>query len=184
MGGFPDSLSFGIADAIDSAVRFLADNLGWLFDAIVKVLSAMLNAAEWVLFFIPWWAILLLIAVGGYLATKKIVPSIIYGAMFFVIGLFGYWELMVYTLSIVLVAVLLSLLVGLPYGILMSEKRAGAQIFHYGAGRNADHAQLGLPDSRGVVLRPRAGPCGAGHDDLCVASGRAADLSRDPGGRP
>ncbi len=121
MGGFPDSLSFGIADAIDAAVDYLANNLSWLFDAIVTGLSAMLNAAEWVLFFIPWWAILLLIAIGGYLATKKIVPSIIYGAMFFVIGLFGYWELMVYTWSIVLVAVLLSLLVGLPYGVLMSE---------------------------------------------------------------
>ncbi len=120
-GGFPESLSFGIAHTIDAAVRYLAKHLDWLFDAIVKGLSSMLNAAEWVLFFVPWWVVLLLIAAGGYLATRKVVSSLMYAAMFFVIGLFGYWELMVYTLSIVLVAVLLSLLFGLPYGVLMSE---------------------------------------------------------------
>lgn len=121
MSAFPPSLSFGIADLIDAGVRFLATHLAWLFDAIVRFLSSLLNAAEAVLFFIPWWTVLALIAAGGYLATRKVVSSLVYAAMFFVIGLFGYWELMVYTLSIVLVAVLLSLLLGLPYGILMSE---------------------------------------------------------------
>ncbi len=121
MSAFPPSLSFGIADLIDAGVRFLATHLAWLFDAIVRFLSSLLNAAEAVLFFIPWWAVLALIAAGGFLATRKVVSSLVYAAMFFVIGLFGYWELMVYTLSIVLVAVLLSLLLGLPYGILMSE---------------------------------------------------------------
>lgn len=121
MGGFPEALSLEIADTIDIAVDFLDQHLSFLFDIIRGFLLFLLRLTEDVLFFLPWWVILIFIAVGSYLATKKIGRSLLYSGLFFIIGLFGYWELMVYTLTIIIVAVLLTLLLGLPYGILMSE---------------------------------------------------------------
>lgn len=120
MNPFPD-WSLDIAGSIDQGVRFLSTRFSNFFDGLKAFISFFLNAFESTLFFLPWWIILLIVAVGGYFATRKIVSGMVFAAMIFVVGLFGYWELMVYTLAIVFVSVLFSLIIGLPYGILMAE---------------------------------------------------------------
>lgn len=118
---FPDIPFFDLADWIDRAVRYLKDNLSGLFDFIRAVISGMLTATEAVLGVMPWWGLIILVLTGAWFATRSVRSSIIYGIMLIIIGLFGYWELMNYTLSIVIVSVILSLLFGLPTGIWMAE---------------------------------------------------------------
>ena len=55
-----------------------------------------------------------------YLKNKKITQALAYSFLLFLIGLVGLWDLMITTLSIVLAAVFLSLLIGFPIGILMA----------------------------------------------------------------
>lgn len=118
---FPDLPFFDVASWIDKAVRFLKLNLSGLFDFISAVISGMLSGTEFVLGILPWWLFIIIILVAGWFATRTIKSCISYGIMLLIIGLFGYWNMMNYTLSIVIVAVILSLLLGLPYGIWMSE---------------------------------------------------------------
>lgn len=118
---FPDIPFIDVADWIDQAVRYLKDNLSWLFDFIRKVISGMLNGTESTLTILPWWLLIVVIAAAGWFATRSIRSSLLYAFMLFIIGLFGYWDMMNYTLAIVIVSVILSLLLGLPYGVLMAE---------------------------------------------------------------
>jgi ABC-type proline/glycine betaine transport system permease subunit len=118
---FPEIPFIDIAGLIDSAVRWLKENLSWLFDFIRNVIDGMLSGTAAVLEIMPWWLLIVLVMVAGWLASRSIRSTLLYGAMLFLIGLFGYWELMNYTLSIVIVSVILSLLLGLPYGIWMAE---------------------------------------------------------------
>jgi glycine betaine/proline transport system permease protein len=48
--------------------------------------------------------------------------GIVLAVLLFTIGMFGLWEMMIYTLAIVLISVLVSLLVGIPTGIVMAKK--------------------------------------------------------------
>ena len=118
---FPEISFIDVADWIDRAVRYLKDNLSWLFDFIRDVISGMLNGTEAVLNIFPWWLLIIVVVVAGWFATRSIRSSLFYALMLFIIGLFGYWDLMNYTLSIVVVSVVLSLLLGLPYGVWMAE---------------------------------------------------------------
>ena len=118
---FPEIPFIDVADWIDRAVRYLKDNLSWLFDFIRDVISGMLNGTEAVLNIFPWWFLIIVVVVAGWFATRSIRSSLFYALMLFIIGLFGYWDLMNYTLSIVVVSVVLSLLLGLPYGVWMAE---------------------------------------------------------------
>lgn len=118
---FPEVPFFDLADWIDRAVRYLKDNLSGFFDFIRTVISAMLTAAEAVLGITPWWLLIIIVLAAAWFATRSVRSSIIYGFMLVIIGLFGYWEMMNYTLSIVIVSVILSLFFGLPTGIWMAE---------------------------------------------------------------
>ena len=88
-------------------------------------------------------------------------------------ALFGLWEESIQTLALMLAAVVLSLLVGIPLGILAGRSERFAARDHAGARRDADRARLRVPDAgRDPLLgRPRRG---GDHDD---------DL-RDPARRP
>jgi ABC-type proline/glycine betaine transport system permease subunit len=118
---FPELPFFDLADWIDRAVRFLKENFSGLFDFIRTVISGMLSATEAVLGILPWWLLIIMVLTGAWFATRSVRSSIIYGLMLIIIGLFGYWDMMNYTLSIVIVSVILSLLFGLPTGVWMAE---------------------------------------------------------------
>ncbi|MDD2534383.1 MAG: ABC transporter permease subunit [Eubacteriales bacterium] len=121
MMSFPENWSIDIAESIDQAIRTLGIRYEAIFDGIKAFVSFFLNSVEGFLFFLPWWVLLLMVLVGGYFATKRVLSALMFTVMIFVIGLFGYWNLMIYTLAIVFVSVLFSLFIGLPYGILMAE---------------------------------------------------------------
>ena len=69
---------------------------------------------------IPWWLLIALAGFGGWRLSGRVRVGILYGAMLFIVGLIGLWSLMYETLSIVLASVVISLLIGLPAGILVS----------------------------------------------------------------
>ncbi len=121
---FPTWLSLSFADAADSAVRWARDNLyeigstgigtGPFSDFITIWLVKPLR--EFLAFDLAWPVV---IAGGALLSWQAGGPRLaaFSAASLFGIGLLGMWELSMDTLAQVLVAVALSLLIGIPLGI-------------------------------------------------------------------
>jgi glycine betaine/proline transport system permease protein len=57
----------------------------------------------------------------GWWAVKRWWAGLVFGAFLFIIGSFGYWDLAMQTLAIIITAVFISLIIGIPTGILMSR---------------------------------------------------------------
>ncbi len=120
MFNFPEGLRFEISQPIDDFVAWLVINLDWLFDAIRRIILVLLNTVEKGLGFIPWWLFVIALFFAGW-KLYKLSTGILLSAMLFLIGLFGLWGPMLYTLAIVIVSVLVSFVIGLPMGIWMAK---------------------------------------------------------------
>ena len=116
---FPFQLTIDTS-AIDKGVRSFA----LTFDAVLRVirqgLTTVLLAISDLLTFIPWWVLVLLVIVLYFKQSKRLWMSIIYGVLLSMIGMIGLWPLMISTLSIVITAVILSVVIGFPLGLLLS----------------------------------------------------------------
>ncbi|MGB4439544.1 MAG: ABC transporter permease subunit, partial [Sedimentibacter sp.] len=96
-----------------------------VLDAFKSVVIDAIQGINWILTIIPWFVIVILVVFLGYKVSKKIHIGLMYGAMLIFVGCSGLWEHMLETLSIVITAVTLSLIIGFPVGILIAmSKRA------------------------------------------------------------
>ena len=117
LGGFPEDWKISFGSTVDDLVRQIAIDYEPFFDAIRDVCLFAINGIETILMSIPWWLLILIISFSGYFITKKKSTSIMFAVMIFIIGTFGLWTHMMQTLSIIIVSVFVSLLLGLPIGI-------------------------------------------------------------------
>jgi glycine betaine/proline transport system permease protein len=116
-----------LAKNVDHLVEWLTINFEWFFDAITMVLEGFVDGMVDLLLLIP---ALLLIAGIGFLAWKVSKWRL---ATFSVIGFLliynlGYWEEMIETLALVLTAVFISIIIGIPLGIWASQNKMVKQI--------------------------------------------------------
>jgi len=122
---FPEQWQFSAGSAIDNWVKQLASDHRELFKAIKDTTIGAINGIEGFLNAIPWWLLILLVVYAGYKVSGKKRVGFLYGAMLFLVGCFGLWGHMMQTLSIVIAAVIISLVLGFPIGILVAmNKRA------------------------------------------------------------
>jgi glycine betaine/proline transport system permease protein len=118
---FPDGWHYNVAPYINSFVKWLVVAWGPFFEAISNLVLGMLLQIEAVLKGVPWWAGIIIITWIAWRQTHNLLKTVLPGLLIFTIGMFGLWEVAVETLGIVIVAVLISLLIGLPMGIAMSS---------------------------------------------------------------
>lgn len=124
---FPEQLIFQISKYIDIVVDWILDNLKGFFDVIRTIIFELFDGTEWLLGIIPWWVYVLALFYAGWkFYTLK--AGIFLSVMLFMIGMFGLWEMMIYTLAIVLISVIVSILIGLPVGILMAKSETTEKI--------------------------------------------------------
>ncbi|NLA78618.1 MAG: ABC transporter permease subunit [Erysipelothrix sp.] len=107
-------------DAIDKAFKKFAFSADAVLQVIRNGLNSFLSMIHEILEFLPWWVLVIVVVIVGYKQSKKISTAIIYGAMLYLIGMVGLWELMIPTLAIIIAAVFISILFGFPIGILIS----------------------------------------------------------------
>lgn len=124
---FPDFLRFEISEPIDNAVTWMLKNWNALFEAISAIILGMFSGVEMVLNIIPWWLYILILFYAGW-KLYNIKTGIALSVMLFAIGLFGLWELMIYTLVIVIISVIVSVLFGLPIGIFMAKNKNAEKV--------------------------------------------------------
>ncbi|MDV2114663.1 ABC transporter permease [Alcaligenes faecalis] len=106
---------------IDQFVGDLVDNYSSTLRALTQPLLDMLVFMESILRSSPWWAVVLVVVVLGWAASRRILFSVAMGAMLFLIGLIGLWDAAMQTLALMIVAVFLSVLIGIPLGLLMAS---------------------------------------------------------------
>lgn len=109
-----------LGDWVTGLVEFLQDNLNFLFEAIRGVLGGLIDGLQW-MFNLP--PSLVLIALFGLLAWR--LRGVQFGLFtivaFILVDGVNMWEPTMDTLSVVLVATLFAVAIGIPVGILASR---------------------------------------------------------------
>lgn len=119
---FPEFVDIKLGDGVENFIEWLTINHSGFFDAIREGILGFLLKMQDFLNWIPWFVIIAVIFLAGW-KVKNIKSGIAYAAMLFLIGLMGYWEAMILTISVVLTAVIISLAFGIPLGILAAYKK-------------------------------------------------------------
>src|SRR5690625_5059525 len=121
MNEFPE-LTTSIGKYVEDFINWLATTFEGFFDFIFFIASRMINGIDDFLVWLPWWLFILIIfALGWYF--KSIYAGILFSIFIFLIGSFGLWEDMMITIAIIVTAVVISLLIGIPLGIWMAFSR-------------------------------------------------------------
>ena len=115
---FPD-IRIPIGDVVEKFVQYLAKNFDAFFDFIFIVASSAISGLETGLLAIPWWIFLILVFLLGWYFTS-ISGGVLFGVFILLIGSFDLWSETMTTIAIVLISVILSLVIGIPLGILMA----------------------------------------------------------------
>ncbi|WP_026571857.1 MULTISPECIES: proline/glycine betaine ABC transporter permease [Sediminibacillus] len=118
MSDFP-AIQSHLGDYVSDFVDFLDNALAGLFDFIFFISSRTINGIEAFLDFLPWWLFLVLIFLLGWY-FKSLWSGLLYAFFIFLVGTFGLWEEMMMTISIVLSAVIICLVIGIPLGVWMA----------------------------------------------------------------
>ncbi len=123
---FPEFVQFSIEEPVNRLVDWIWIVFGGFFNAVNDVVLWGLLRIENFLQWLPWWFIIGVVIYAAWRSSDNIRLSIILGALMFFIGAVGLWYQAMETLAIVISAVLLSLLVGIPMGIWMAWNKAVA----------------------------------------------------------
>lgn len=114
-----------IADAVESATDTITEVFAFLFDPISKYFGQFMEFfAEDFLMSIPAFILILLIAILAFFVSGKKFGL----PIFSIIGLWliynqDQWENLMYTVTLVIIASVLSIIIGIPFGILMSKSK-------------------------------------------------------------
>ena len=110
------------SDAIDDVVTRITKDGSWLFDGLSTAADAVLIRIEDGLKWVPWPAIviglgLLSYAVGGWRLLAFTTVALLF------VGFMDLWENMIDTIALMVVAVTIAVVLGLPLGVLGSRNR-------------------------------------------------------------
>ncbi len=118
---FPETIEIDLRTRVNDAIDWLLSTFGGVFDFIAAVIRTVLLNLEDVLTWLPWPVVLLFIAVMAWFATRNVMNTVVLTALMVMIGMFGYYELAMITLAIIIAAVFISFIIGLPIGILAAQ---------------------------------------------------------------
>ena len=120
---FPDSLTFSIADTINRWVDLLVGQYGDMLRQFSDSLLWALVGLESLLRLAPWWAVLLVVGAIAWHATRRLWAGLLIAALLFLVGAVGLWDKLMQTLALMLVATSISVVIGIPLGILAARSR-------------------------------------------------------------
>jgi len=109
-----------VAEVVNVGVDWLIINLAVVFDGIKFVTAQVLNNLEKFVLWLPWWAVLVLLTLVAWRLASVRVAIFTVAAMYF-IGMLGLWNLCMATLALIATAVLISVILGIPIGIISAR---------------------------------------------------------------
>lgn len=117
---FPKALEFPVGERVNDFVDWLVVNYGDFFESVANTILWVLVRLERLLRWLPWWVLVILVVALAFHASRRKTLAIGMGVAMVLIGALGLWDMAMQTLALMLVACGLSVLIGLPVGILMS----------------------------------------------------------------
>ena len=124
---FPRSVRDVTGDAIDKGTKWLTTNGRWLFEGIKDGITYALLYIERGLKWLPWPAVILGLVLAAFAVGSWGLMAFT-GIAFLFIGFMGLWEPTVDTIALMVVAVALSVGIGLPLGVLGARNQTADRI--------------------------------------------------------
>jgi ABC-type proline/glycine betaine transport system permease subunit/ABC-type proline/glycine betaine transport system substrate-binding protein len=118
---FPNSLVISIRHPVNEAVAALVTRHGAAFRQASLVMLEFIVLLDRLLAWLPWWLLIALFAALAWAGTRRLSVAVVVALLTLGIGVLGLWDLMLQTLSLMLIASLVSLLSGLLLGILVAK---------------------------------------------------------------
>jgi glycine betaine/proline transport system permease protein len=114
---FPDAIQVSLEDPVNAIAGWITDTLSPITFAFKNAITAVvLNPLETILTSAPWWLVIAFAAVlAWYVSGRR--PAIVAAVCLALIVLLGLWNHAMITLANVLVATLLTLLIGVAIGV-------------------------------------------------------------------
>ncbi len=118
---FPDWLEWPLGIWVNRFVDWLVLNYGDVFESIANTLLWVLVRLEHFLRWLPWWLVIIAIAALAFHASRRaaMVGGVVVAMV--LIGSLGLWDLAMQTLALMVVACAISVIIGIPTGIVMSR---------------------------------------------------------------
>ena len=116
-GNWPRNWELPIHQPIDTVFEWIADTFAWFFNPISAVIDTGLEVIDAALLWLPWPVILATVTFLGFRLGGKWLALFCCSATLF-IGLIGFWDSAMVTMSVVGVSVIIAVGVGAPIGIL------------------------------------------------------------------
>jgi len=125
---FPEIFEIPLAQGVDKVMDWLLTYLDGFFDVVGFIILRVVMAFEDLFLFVPWFVIILLVGLAGWKLIRSVKTGVLFMVLMTMIGLFGYWELAMQTLALVISSVVFALLIGLPLGIQMARSNRTERI--------------------------------------------------------
>jgi glycine betaine/proline transport system permease protein len=124
LNNWPRWLDMPLQKWTNVAISWLVQTYGWLFDALNAFLLGILISLLNVLTYLPWPVVILLVAALTFLLSGgKWGTTLLVGACLFFIGFLSpkLWDKAMQTTGVMLIAILLCVVIGMPVAIVMSR---------------------------------------------------------------
>ncbi len=113
-----------VSEWMSNFISWLTDNFSWFFDALRDGGNWIMDITTDLLLVVPPVAFILVLTALAFFASGKKIGL----PVFTLLGLIyiynqGLWEPLMYTITLVIVASLLSIIIGVPVGILMAKSK-------------------------------------------------------------
>lgn len=119
---FPELIpARSVRGAIDGFVDHLVENYASLLETLSQPILDVLVWLEQLLRATPWWLIVLIVVGIAFAVSRRVFFSLAMGVLLCLLGVLGLWDAGMQTLSLMLMATFLSVLVGIPLGIMMAR---------------------------------------------------------------
>ena len=126
---FPETLRIPLGQWINHGIEWLVETHGDAFESFGNALLWVIVSVEQMLRAAPWWLVIIVLGGLAFHATRRMLVTATVMTAMFTIGLLGLWDLAMQTLSLMLVAILLGAVTGLPIGIAMSQSNRIRAVF-------------------------------------------------------
>lgn len=106
---------------VEQAFLDIKDVLKLVLDPLTQPLSWMLDGTLWLFTWLPWWALLPLLMLATWQATKSRGVVLLVAVSLLFLGVIDHFDYAIQTLSIIFVCTTLCVILGVPIGIAMSR---------------------------------------------------------------
>ncbi|MGJ9458105.1 ABC transporter permease [Oceanobacillus sp. CF4.6] len=125
---YPENLTYHFGNYISDIVDWLTVHWSGFFDGISSGLLWMLLHLNDFLTWVPWWYFILTVFLLAW-QYKSVSSGILYTLFLLLICTFGLWDMTMFTLTMVMASVAVSVIIGIPLGIVMALNKRFEVLF-------------------------------------------------------